>query len=463
MIKRKVDNFFLLSIFILITTFVVFGQYRLINVFFLLLCSYLLITDRKLLILIYVITLPTDGFISTEYNLFGILHVLYIINLFATIAVLLEWKAIPDQTKNILRKPKGFKKDAYWLILFLFLYLVLTDFRLSILGIEDISERHLVTRPIKYFVMFYPLLMLTKLSEIKKYKYIIKKGFIISVGLIAIGIIFSEQFSQLGFDTREATIFVKTNVQSGDIRRAGFFRSLGDVNSASGFMVVSFGFILFLESIKKNTKIMLIIITSLAIIETGSRAGVGSLLLVFIIYFIWLRANFKQNLIYISIIVLTGIAFFHYGIFDPILDRFSALQTSYDREHFNPEHELGRLGGWLFYLDYIIKDIKVFLFGTTEDIYRAVGWYTVNRLRVAHNFYIQLWYFWGVIPVIILLSIIFHYFKNTLRSNNKYLCLAILAPFIFTLMFVSDTGVFLAFIVALISINIEERNKVYEK
>ena len=307
------------------------------------------------------------------------------------------------------------------------------------------------------------MMILTKLAAIKEYKFIITKGFIISVGLIAIGIIFSEQFSRLGFETREATIFTQTNIQSGNIRRAGIFKSLGDANSASGFMVVSFGFIVFSESIRKIAKTMLMIITSLAIIFTGSRAGLSCLLLVYVFYFISLRKKFKQIFVYLFIIVLTVIAFFYYGIFDPILVRFTDLQTGKDQEHFNPEYEFGKVGGGLFYLDYIVEDIRVFLFGTTETIYKALRYYSVTHMRVAHNFYIQLWYYWGIIPLVLLLSFIFRFFRNILRLNNKYLYLSILVPFVVTLIFVSDTGVFLAFIVTLIIINIEERKKGYKR
>ena len=112
MAKEKRYNLFLLLVFILITALIVLRQYGLTNAFFLLLCTLLLIEDRKLLILVYVITFPTNGFISTEYNLIGIFHVSYTINLFASIAVFIEWRAISDNTKTYLRKFKCFQKEV---------------------------------------------------------------------------------------------------------------------------------------------------------------------------------------------------------------------------------------------------------------------------------------------------------------------------------------------------------------
>ena len=130
--NNKTHNFFLFIIFAIMIILVYLGQYKAVNLLYLIICSLFLIYDRHLLILIYIITLPTNGFISTEYNLFGFLHVSYIINLFATVAVFIEWRYLPADTINEIQNSNNTKKFVYHIVIFLLLYHILTDYRLRI-------------------------------------------------------------------------------------------------------------------------------------------------------------------------------------------------------------------------------------------------------------------------------------------------------------------------------------------
>lgn len=451
MVLNYDKNILLISIFIVITVFIALHQYEIVNIIFLLFCIILLLQDRKLLILIYIVLLPINGFIGTEYNLFQILHVSYIVNFITLLALIFEWNSFPKEMTRRKKKTNSINRYAYWLVIFLIFFLVFTDIRLKFLGMETISYRLLFTRTIRRIAMLSPLLILYKLSFIKKYKLIIQRGFLISVGLLALSIIFSRQLSFIGFSTQESNFFLNFT-QSGFVRRAGIFTFLGDENSASGFLAIGMAYIIYLknEFIGSLTKKMFLIIILLAIIATGSRMGFGSSVLIILIYFTSKGINSKQRLTFLVIAIVFVIIIFFTGYITPVLNRFSDLKVG--EGHLDTTKEFGRLGGWLFYIKYIISSYKIILFGSFTSIYDAVGWSNVYLRRVAHNFFIQLWYFWGILPVIILIKMLFGFLKQSFKEEKKNQYISLFVPFFLTLFFVSDPAIFVCFPVALISL-----------
>ncbi|MCF8227289.1 MAG: O-antigen ligase family protein [Bacteroidales bacterium] len=352
-----------------------------------------------------------------------------------------------------MNRTKGFKKHAYWLIIFLFLYLFLTDLRLLFFGMIDITTGLLISRFIRYVIMFVPLVFIVNLSSMEKYHGIVKRGFLISLCLIAGSIIFSNQLHKIGILVQETDIYLANPVQDGFIRRAGIFRSLGDTNSAAGFLAVGLGYTLF-SGDTRNQFFMNKVISGgiiLAVLLTGSRIGLISTMLVFVIYLFSVRRFHKKFFLYLFFILIIAIATYLSGFSQPILDRFKDIQVG--EGHLDPTYRFGRLGGWLFYLNYITSDFKTLFLGFHRDIYSNIGSFVINKKRVAHNFYIQLWYYWGIFALALFLRKIGIMIWETFQIENTNYLLSLILPFLLTLVFVSDTGVFLALIISIISIS----------
>jgi hypothetical protein len=439
-------------IILLITTILLsqMGLYNIVNYLYIAVCFILFIIDRRLLILLYIVYLPTNGFISTEYNLFGILHVSYIVNMFALGTILLEWHSLDWETKMKIKESSRFNSIVLYFALFLFLYMLLTEYRLYLLGMSDISPTLLITRSIRYVLMFVPLILLVRISSIEYFNNILRKGFILSISIIALSMIFSVQLSSMGIATQEDSTIMQTGIQSMVLRRAGVFSSIGDVNSAAGFLAVGFAFILFIHKVYMQTKLksILALIIILAFIAAGSRAAIGSTILVIILFLMVRDTSFREKIGLIFFIALIIFILFTQDYIEPVLRRFSELRMG--EGHLDSHHEFGRLGGWLFYINYIFSDTKIVLFGATESIYKDL--FSVHFERVAHNFYIQLLYRWGIFPLLILLYLIAKYITYSIHKSFEPILLAILIPFVVTLFFLSDPGVFLGFIPAIISL-----------
>lgn len=449
-------SLFLLLLLFFILLFSVTGLQQFVILMFVVVCPILLIVDRKLLFLIYIISLPTNGFIATDENLFGVVHVLYVIHLFTLFGLLLEWGSLRGKSKDQAPGKGDLSKYASVFTLFILFYLVFTDYRLAFFGVQRIYIDTLISRTIRYFLMFIPLFFLIKLSYQEVYKKIIQNGFLISVGLVAFSMVFAEQLYRIGIEVQEIEELSQIAYQSDFIRRAGIFFSFGDTNSAAGFMAVGLGYSIFYKGWKKKIlRYLQIGLIILAVISSGSRAGIISLLFVILVYFLSKDVSSRGKIVFISFILGIGFLLLGGGYIDPIIDRFTELQIG--QGLLDPNYELGRVGGWLFYLDYITSDIRTLLLGTTESIYLRVGWFSVYKERVAHNFFIQLWYYWGIFPLFFLLSRVLSLIRYSFHSPIRSRLNAIILPTLTTLTFVSGVGVFIVFIVALVSLSGESK------
>lgn len=449
--KSTVENIGLVFIFVIIAFLVSSGGYLLVNLFVLLISIFLFFFNRDLLLLIYLILLPTNGFISTDHNFLGFLHVSYIINLFTTISISYEWYFRYKYQNIETTKLKGVKKHINWFIIFVLLYLILTDLRTFFLGLNEVElYKATVTRPIKHFVMFFPLLALTREFIYNRKRKLIERGFQYSLALISISIIFSGLLTDIGFYTKEPSKITNILNQETFVRSSGFFSGLGDVNTAAGYLAIGTAYLLFFTPYMKYVKkISLISLLGIAIFHTGSRAGLANLFLVYLLYFLSFEISIQKKILYGGALIVVGIGVFQLQAANQIVERFQKLIGG-ETGHFDAEYIGGRLGGWVLYMDFIFSDINITMWGTTENLYKTFVSYDYER--AAHNFYISLWYYWGVFAVIIFLSKLSLFVRSALRSSYAVGMLAIFIPLTSTLFVVSDIGILIGFIMSLIVI-----------
>ncbi len=436
--KLYVSLFFILSATLFLS---IFKQYELLNVVYITFFLILFLFNHKAIYFLYFVFLPTNGFISTEHNFLGIFHTSYTVNLFTTIAIFSDYKYF----NNKLKVYNPFSNLSRLFIIFIFLYLCSNNVKDFFMGSEiglDLSL--LITRTIKMFILFFPLYYFSFVSNYSKYREIIFSGFSISTIIIAISTIFSFDLINLGIHTTEMNKDSLITIGNNFIRRSGVF-AFGDENSVAGFLSIA-SLILF-SVYSKNKQyikfIILFVFIVLAIVATGSRAGFLCLLLSSL-SIIFQNRGFSYKFFSFSFVIIMISSFYLTGYFNPILERFLDTENLLDSSNIG-----GRVGGWIFYIDYILSNFKVLFLGSWENIYditRTYGSYG----RVAHNFFITLVYKWGILPLFLLIYFFKRYIQTIIQSDYYLIYFSILLQFIFMLMTLSDIGVFFAFIPVLI-------------
>jgi hypothetical protein len=387
---------------------------------------------------LFIALLPTNGFVSTEYNLLGVIHSSYIIYFFSFIALLLEWSSLSKQEEYEINQYRKLLIGIITLLVFFFFYSILLNIKKDILGLESISFQLLLTRTIRAFLFFGSLFIILKLSRLSCYLYYLRKGFMFSLVIISLGAIFSNLWQNLG-------IYIGSDeVQNFgfEVRRSGFWGLSGDENSLAGFLAIGFAYTLFKH--QRNYQWVLLVI-SLGILSTGSRTGVLNILLILVFFFIARDVQIKSKSRLFIFLIIAMVFGLYFGVFSNIIERFLALGTGEDKG-LDSSATFGRVGGWLLYLRFIFSDYSVFFFGTFESLYKALG---INYYeRVAHNFFIQLWYYWGIFALSFFLYILRKIFIQSKKIIERNALIAIFIPFVVTLFTVSDTGVCFSFIIA---------------
>ncbi len=419
------------------------GVHTLVNIWFILFFTYLLIQKQyNAIIFIFVALLPTNGFIDTEDNLIGIIHTKYILYFFSIYALSHKISEIKSQHQFAFNKDNLIKMTQV-IVVYLFVYTFLLNFKLIQLGLDKgvITATKLLTRSMMRAFEFTSIYLVLELLACKYYKQLLSKAYILSLIILSLGVIFYDKLEVLGLSVRslESSSDVLSSLE---VRRQGLWGLSGDVNSLGGFLVIGLAFLLF--QIKTNIKWVCIPLILLACIFTGSRTAILNIGLVSLIYLFSSKISAKIKIAN-TVAFLFIISFIYYmGYFEYVFDRINDLADGTDTG-LSTDNQFGRLGGWLFYLGYIFSDFYSVLFGAAESIY---SFYNITfTQRVAHNFYIQNIYYFGIFFFIFLSSIIGYSFV-LYRRYKSIVLLALLVPFAVTLMTVSDFGVFYSFIIA---------------
>jgi hypothetical protein len=383
-ISYEIDT---IIIIIGILTFSYFRLYLFANVLYVLLLTLLLLVKSDFLIFIFVAFLPTNGFLPAEYKFFGIFHIQQTTHLFAFLRTLQIFSAYRINRKDILKKNPALKIIGS-LILFVFAYYIIREIKYLII-MPDAEIIKLPTRLIKYSILFLTLYFLTFLVTSNKYKIIIKKGFLFSIAIIGLSIIFTSQLEKIGL----VVVTLDENfIREGFHfqRKAGFFLDFGSGISAGSFLSISTAYLLTEWRDKFNATriyvIFLISIAAIACLFTISRAPILSLALVFIIYFIFPLKMRKIPLF--LLLIFLSFSLIGSNLFEIILFRLSRSDQA-----FQTDELLTRGGTWLFFFNFFLKNPYLIIFGTFENPFAHL----INVLRSAHNFFIQLYFFGGLI------------------------------------------------------------------
>lgn len=439
-------NYILVILLPLMLILMYYRAYQLINITYIFIGLILLISNRSIILYLYIFLLPTNFFLPQVTNIFGFLSGREIVALFALIAGILEIQLSRKDDdfydNDFLAGPRRY---AWLIVILLILYITLTRIRDVFTGFNPgdsaISIFNLVSYTVKIIIFYFPLYYIIRLAKDDFYRTIFTYAFFYSTLLLSIGVIFSSFL----FDSGRIEVISEAAHYGAVLRNAGFFGAGGDINSLAGFLAIVTGFFISqIPNLKMNRIVIYggLAVMILAIIYSASRTGIICLGVVFFM-------NLKlRNFIF----MLMGMLVLLYLIPNEI------MSVNYDRFlNISQELDISGTGSRMFilsrYFTHITSQPDVFFFGASERFQTGAFQF------VPHNFYITLLYRWGIIPVALLLFMIFRMGVYIFRIENKSIRIMLASAFIPMFLVsntVSDFGYFYAFFMAFALIPTEE-------
>jgi len=394
-----------------------------------------LFLKKEIFIVIYLITVGSNGLISRGDYIYGIVGPIQIVSILALVYFLSS--TVLDSSRSSSSPLKEFKIISN-LIIFLFIYSVgdnITDYYFGIKGDFNDLIKVLVNASTKFGSLW---IILIKNGE-KYYNAIFNSIFSIII-FYGITLILSPILLEIGYRSD-----IEEQILYSFVRYDGFMGS-ADSNSISSIFALLLGFVFSISEkirIKRTYIFISIIIATMVIALTVSRTGL--LLYGFVLLFYAIR-NISISKIYIIAISLVILPV----IFQNSLTRFDKSVKG------QASAFLGNRGSkWIYYIDFLSEEPMSFIRGSSREIIMPVGYY-----RAAHNLYVQIIYENGIIVLLFFIFQLYGVYKYRKKTYmNVYYILIPLMANIFT---VSDSGSILYFIMAysiFISIGMNSTNQ----
>jgi hypothetical protein len=130
---------------------------------------------------LFIALFPTNGFADTKYNILGIVNSKYIVSLFALFSAILK----EGHIKSNYNFDK-LTKYAFYLIVFIAVYLFLQNFKVDQLGIQQFAVTTHLTIFIKLAIDVIVFYYIIKFSNIPYYKLYFQKAFFYSLLIISL-------------------------------------------------------------------------------------------------------------------------------------------------------------------------------------------------------------------------------------------------------------------------------------
>ncbi len=436
--KSKYTVLFLLLLF----TILFLGMSKLwvfINILILLVCLISYFFDKYFILFLFIIFLPTNGLVSTDYNFLGVLNLQRILNLSAIIVFLSEGKKLKTGNGDFIKYAKLF-------LIFFLIYLFFQETKNYLYQISDTVEsiNKLINRFIKHSLLIYSSILLVKHIKDEKINNLFNYSIYVAIIFLAITQILGTDLYKIGFAIT-GNFDEDYGMAAHDFgRRAGFYGiGWADQNSFGAFLAIAVGFILSKNETNNNIfeLIPLLFICSISIVITGSRAAIFSLLIILLIYFF--RNWTSSKVLFLFFLGAFGVFFVlnQTGFFNNILSRFDMLENQ-----LNTSDNTTRVFKWKAYINFMFSNVDYLITGARHRIIILAG-----RSRAAHNLFIQIFYQGGVFFLFYYLGLIMKFTGFARLSKNEYYLPYTIIPYIVIILFVSDWSnvVFLAFFTAL--------------
>jgi hypothetical protein len=414
-----------------------------INFLVLAVCILSFVFDRLFILFLYIIFLPTNGLISTDYNLFGILNLQRLLNLFAIAVFFVEGSKF--KTEN-----DSFNKYAIIFLIFFLLYNVFTETKNYFFLMYNTTAENLINRSIKYFLLFGSSILLCKYIKNEIIHELFEFSIIIAVFFFSISHLFSLHLHDTGFLT-QGVFEEYYGMQSTEFGRSSGFFGNGDQNSFGTFLAITLGYLcskVETDRTKFSDILPMLVLITISIVLTGSRTAIAAFIVVLVIF--WFR-NIKslkyQSYILAFIFVLIVLSIYT-DFFNKAIRRFATTQYE-----FAPGAD-SRHAKWFFYLNYLFSDIHNLFIGARRMIFLN------HEIRAAHNLLITILFDSGIFFLCYLLFLSLRFTLFAIRLKNKYYLPYIVVPFLMISMIVSDWGYIFYFVFFIALNRKEEQNTV---
>tara|TARA_Y100001935_G_C17306068_1_gene512387 strand:+ start:463 stop:1779 length:1317 start_codon:yes stop_codon:yes gene_type:complete len=373
-----------------------------------------ILIQREILIVFYLILLPTAGVIPTEYNLIDAIGLDEIINVFCLLYFYFFYRNNKKSKETIIQN------IAISIVNIILVVIIITNLKNSLFGMYGSDFFLVFKRTIFLIIRFLPLYFIIKnINHYKIYRFT-KIGIYLSLIILVVSQYLTPILLNIGLYVLDHSEFVglADNIE-GVNRFSGFYN--GDSNSIGAYLNMIIGYIFIQLEYKKISKKLaytFIGIGFFGILLTASRAAFVSFAFILFLFLIFSKSS--KNIFKVIFLFLTMTLVFS----DFLLNQLSRFHNAHYQIDTNIDGN--RIMKWAHYLSFMWQNPIYYITGAQSEI----------NNRAAHNVFIQMMYNVGVFPMLLFIKRIFFSFRVAVKKNKRAWYFII--PLFNIMMFVSE-------------------------
>ena len=223
------------------------------------------------------------------------------------------------------------------------------------------------------------------------------------------------------------------------------FMNYTDHNVYLAFSLLLTFFLLFFGHPKKKLRIVLIFISILFLLSLYTEKGRSGQLAFIFIFLLFSTIAFwqKKSIIFLSILVITGINISAYSLSSNFKKRIDSVQIQLTQLEKNKVNSLNTRYYLYKYSFEKIKEKPLFGYGTGSFVkeFSSISEHTTKILagihKTPHNNYLFIWFELGLVGLLVFLSIFFFQLKAYKSLNQGYF--RMIFPAVFLVIMLTDT------------------------
>lgn len=389
------------------------------------------IANNHIIVVTFLIFLPTNDIFPKEDFLFSFLGIKQILSMFLVIYFLRNRRKIKNQNL-IIRSNKKYDEilsifDA--LLLVLILYFNYTYFKNAFFSIHGYSFQSAVLKSINMTLQLAACWCALRITIGTLTLGQVNQVMLSSITLMMIFSAFSPLLPLLGFRS--------LGTEKSEFEQIGFERfsgivADGDSNTLSVYLTLAVGIcLLFFIYYRKNLYLTLTIPLIFLIGIAGSRTGIIALVVMLLLFFTLVKNKNSAKAKFHIILLLPVIALFSMPYFELLVNRFDLID-----EQFDLNSTSNRIGKWALYLAFLWQHKIYFLTGTQSEL--LISW--DSQYYSAHNAFITITYHGGLAFSLALLVCFIKLIWFSFKHKMFELLMMIIPSFIL-IHTVSDLGI----------------------
>lgn len=436
-VKQDKNNMELLLLFLVLAGAMIAVSVFHAQILFLLVLAFvslfLAATGSKYFVFLFIFFIPTNDIFLTEDFIMSFIGIKQIIGVSMLVYYAVRKKYIDRaMQQSCNRATRDMVNLLVKMIYLMMAYWIYRNFKDAYFGLLEMDYTKAALKSVNSFLFLFGLIPFIKiLLSLKGESFILNSLYFAVLNMLLFSFL-SPYLPALGLKSigTEITEFDISNYQ----RYAGIVPD-GDSNTLGVFFVMTALFFLMFSKKFRNWQLLSVLSGSFFIVAlSGSRTAFITLLLGVVLYMMYSRnKTLKLRLILLLPLIVALAMPFLSMLFD---------RLSLSNEQFDTNTESNRIGKWLLYIEFFLQNPVTFITGAQTEL--LIGW--GNIFYAAHNVYITMVYFSGLLFPGIFLIIQYKILKSCYRLRMLPDLLLIYMPFFFLTMFVSDLGILYGFV-----------------